>query len=238
MPNPGDPQSLNRYSYTLNNPLRYTDPTGMFSEDEIMNYLGVNTWDNVLAYFEEGGELEGRWGWLEVLHEAEVGSTVQALEGWGPWAQGLVDDHTVFAGSFVEQDGQLLVQTASGDLTTANLVGLMGNAYYTKRSENLSSGRQIYADKQYNHLRIHPGNLDGNPIALWHTTEAAGMGTALYALGIGMAGIGVGLCTTLIGCVAGAELIIGSGASIGSGFMIHYGLILELEHQHVFEYGP
>ncbi len=28
VPNPGDPQSLNRYAYALNNPLRYTDPTG------------------------------------------------------------------------------------------------------------------------------------------------------------------------------------------------------------------
>ena len=28
VPQPGDPQSLNRYSYALNNPLRYTDPTG------------------------------------------------------------------------------------------------------------------------------------------------------------------------------------------------------------------
>jgi RHS repeat-associated protein len=28
VPNPADPQSLNRYSYCLNNPLKYTDPTG------------------------------------------------------------------------------------------------------------------------------------------------------------------------------------------------------------------
>ena len=28
VPNPGNPGSLNRYSYVLNNPLRYTDPTG------------------------------------------------------------------------------------------------------------------------------------------------------------------------------------------------------------------
>ena len=28
MPDPADPQSLNRYSYVLNNPLRYTDPSG------------------------------------------------------------------------------------------------------------------------------------------------------------------------------------------------------------------
>jgi len=28
VPEPGNPQSLNRYSYGLNNPLRYTDPSG------------------------------------------------------------------------------------------------------------------------------------------------------------------------------------------------------------------
>jgi len=27
---PWNPQSWNRYSYTWNNPLRYTDPTGMY----------------------------------------------------------------------------------------------------------------------------------------------------------------------------------------------------------------
>ncbi len=31
VPNPGNPQSLNRYAYTLNNPLRYTDPSGHFA---------------------------------------------------------------------------------------------------------------------------------------------------------------------------------------------------------------
>jgi hypothetical protein len=28
VPNPGDPQSLNHYSYAGNNPLRYVDPSG------------------------------------------------------------------------------------------------------------------------------------------------------------------------------------------------------------------
>ncbi len=49
IPNPGDPQSWDRYSYTMNNPVRYTDPSGHYvptdlddkyfseSDDELMN---------------------------------------------------------------------------------------------------------------------------------------------------------------------------------------------------------
>ncbi|MEI2692534.1 MAG: RHS repeat-associated core domain-containing protein [Anaerolineae bacterium] len=76
VPAPGNPQALNRYSYVLNNPLRYTDPTGMFSEDEIMGYLGVSTWDDVLAMFGEGGVMAGAWGFLEVLRQAELGDPI------------------------------------------------------------------------------------------------------------------------------------------------------------------
>jgi uncharacterized protein RhaS with RHS repeats len=34
VPGAGNPQSLNRYSYTLNNPLKYTDPTGHVAKDD------------------------------------------------------------------------------------------------------------------------------------------------------------------------------------------------------------
>ncbi len=33
VPTPGNPQSLNRYAYVDNNPLRYTDPSGRFGDD-------------------------------------------------------------------------------------------------------------------------------------------------------------------------------------------------------------
>lgn len=45
MPNPANPQSFNRYSYCLNNPLKYADPTG--HEVEIKGW-NINTIDKAL----------------------------------------------------------------------------------------------------------------------------------------------------------------------------------------------
>jgi hypothetical protein len=73
VPGAGNPQALNRYAYTLGNPLRYTDPSGHYSEEEIMQAFGVETWDEVLAFFNDGGALAGLWGWLEVLRQAQDG---------------------------------------------------------------------------------------------------------------------------------------------------------------------
>jgi RHS repeat-associated protein len=45
VPNFANPQSLNRYSYCYNNPLRYTDPTGHFGWGEIVNAVSSTvTW--------------------------------------------------------------------------------------------------------------------------------------------------------------------------------------------------
>ena len=37
VPDPGDPQALNRYSYAANNPVRYTDPSGHYEFEEDPN---------------------------------------------------------------------------------------------------------------------------------------------------------------------------------------------------------
>jgi len=42
VPQPGNPQALNRYSYVLNNPLRYTDPTGNWTYEETDPYTARN----------------------------------------------------------------------------------------------------------------------------------------------------------------------------------------------------
>jgi RHS repeat-associated protein len=39
VPNPGNPAALNRYLYALGNPIRFSDPSGHFTADEICTYF-------------------------------------------------------------------------------------------------------------------------------------------------------------------------------------------------------
>ena len=57
VPDPANPQSLNRYSYTLGNPLRYTDPSGHWGKD--IHYDQTWFWVNnvALQVTEFGGQL-------------------------------------------------------------------------------------------------------------------------------------------------------------------------------------
>ena len=82
MPEPGNPQALNRYSYGDNNPVGYTDPSGHLTRKHIMELFGSEEWINVLNGFEEGGHLRGRWGLLSLL---------PSLRGPDEWITGMVE---------------------------------------------------------------------------------------------------------------------------------------------------
>ncbi|MCE5259685.1 MAG: RHS repeat-associated core domain-containing protein [Chloroflexi bacterium] len=69
VPEPGNPQSLNRYSYVLNNPMRYTDPSGMFTEDELINF-GISS-DEIKRWKEYD------LAWWQLLCDAQLGNYVQ-----------------------------------------------------------------------------------------------------------------------------------------------------------------
>jgi hypothetical protein len=76
VPDPANPQSLNRYAYVLNNPLRYVDPTGHMPRAEIMKYLGFSTWEETQEYFSDAPSV------LKMLEHTgvEIGSIVVASD--------------------------------------------------------------------------------------------------------------------------------------------------------------
>ncbi len=80
MPEPGNPQALNRYSYVLNNPLRYTDPTGMFEQSAIEEYLRslkLDNWQDILKNWKADDQ------WWTALLAAQAGDILTALDPEG-----------------------------------------------------------------------------------------------------------------------------------------------------------
>ncbi|MCB0141238.1 MAG: hypothetical protein KDE50_15135, partial [Caldilineaceae bacterium] len=66
----------NRYMYVRGRPLNANDPSGHYSNEEIMQHFGCDSWSCVESNFNEGGALEGSWGWLNVLQDAQDGDSV------------------------------------------------------------------------------------------------------------------------------------------------------------------
>jgi RHS repeat-associated protein len=171
VPEPGNPQALNRYTYVYNNPLKYVDPSSYFTEEQIKQFFGLDPdapWEDVLAFFEEGGELEGRWGWLRVLRHAELGDKVQVLEGWNIWGydpeRGIgVDDFTTLTGTFVERNGQLFIQSGQRTFTLKEMAQ-QGNAYYVSTARKLSG--LFFADRRYQVLKWGRSRVDWADIGL------------------------------------------------------------------------
>jgi RHS repeat-associated protein len=67
-----NPQSLGRYAYALSNPLRYTDPTGHFTNEAIQGYL-----DRAFTFGSEEDLWWETWNsdntWMGLLHTAQAG---------------------------------------------------------------------------------------------------------------------------------------------------------------------
>jgi RHS repeat-associated protein len=74
VPNPANPQSLNRYSYCYNNPLRYVDPTGHEGDDD--NDDDGMTLDEYMYYIQNGfntysqqSENYGKDAWVDEVFD-------------------------------------------------------------------------------------------------------------------------------------------------------------------------
>jgi hypothetical protein len=75
VPDPTNSQQFNRYTYGLNNPLSFTDPTGRFSEEQIEEYARQNYGALWQAYVDAWRSDDLFW---QVLLKAEFGDTLFA----------------------------------------------------------------------------------------------------------------------------------------------------------------
>jgi len=131
----------------------------------------------VLAFFGEGRELEGRWGWLETLRQAELGDELRFYENapdvWpssGP---------AVFWGTLAEHDGKLYIQSEDG-LIEASEAAALGDAYSVWRSIGtdvplVPHAGPFHAHAIYTRLRYRPSQVDWQGVAL----DVIGIATAL-----------------------------------------------------------
>ncbi len=113
VPGPGNPQALNRYSYTNNNPLRYTDPSGRFSEEELLDTYDAFIGPKQLHSMRDRPETAY---WYYLLRAAELGDTVKF---WG-YEQGNV------TGQIIAQDGKLWIAGSDGGKYSIGWEGIGG----------------------------------------------------------------------------------------------------------------
>ena len=107
VPNPQNPQNLNRYSYALGNPLRFSDPTGRFSEDQLSSWYGKQ-WRTLFDL-----------AWQRFLEKAEFGDAITFGD---------------LTSVFVEQNHSLAMWSVN-DRTVASVQDVTGN--WDARKTNL-----------------------------------------------------------------------------------------------------
>ncbi len=254
VPQPGNPQALNRYAYVLNNPLRFTDPTGMFSEDEIMQYYGVKTWEEVLAIFGKGGKLEGQWGWLETLRQAKLGDEVW-FNANASLTSPDAENGVQFKGVFAEdKEGHLRIRNLSGDGSQDNLLldpdavvraqastsyALFRNDPSSQLTPRLWVG-EWQANKQYLHLQSVNWDYLLNPIAVSHLVESTGITLFTGGLAVGQFAAAGALCVEPVTCAGGVLMGINGVASLTATYFLGQGTVALAEHywHESTAYGP
>jgi hypothetical protein len=215
----------NRFMYARGNPMRYNDPSGFYSNDEITEHFGCSDWSCVEAMFEDGGAYAGLWGWLYILQQAEDGDEVTAFNYSAASSGGTVNSE--LTGVFARNSNGVIsvagrrwrVTTGPGAgessvtaiLSDAAVAHFAGNADAFGSYAIIGHGRTVAvnARHKHNYLSIDPGQaaiaglkagVDFGPLII-AAAPMAGPAAPIVA-GVGMGYTVVGASVSLVVDVA------------------------------------
>jgi len=215
VPSPANPQSLNRYSYVLNSPLRYTDPTGHLTPDELRHLLG-DSYDYLMELWRTYDPY-----WIAVLEELQTGDRLEA---------------TLMKGQLhiINDDGKIRAFGANG-ATSADLKDWQGQgAYRIDRAGLTDEEKDRLRDRIFN--AHSSGNVLVEPRFQYDTN-----GGATYLGGVAVTqSIGK---TVLKGCIEASIELVAPNANadaldyiVGGGMAI-FGLQIPLVGMLVVDIG-
>mgnify|MGYP000851694940 CR=1 FL=1 len=185
-----------------------------------MGFFGVDSWEEVISVFDKGGQLEGKWGWLEILRNAKEGDEVRFISESGTLDP--FEDSSLAGGIISIKDGKLVITSANGDtlhIFEAKNAQAYAIKHFATEKSTVYTGQVIPAGQKFSHLKVEDWNNLYDPLE-WEHLVTFNVAPAIPA-GLGFVSIsgGIALCSGGPSCVLGglaiANGVVFEGAAVG-----------------------